>query len=138
MLRFIVPVAAFVALVALTLGPSGARSDERIEQLSERLRTWLEDEVVYIISEREKEFLLELETMEEREAFVAAFWRRRDPDPLTEINEFREEHYRRIAYANRRLGGEETRRLGPQDLRIAAASAEAVAAANLTSAVSGR
>lgn len=96
----------FFVLAALVLGPGVAVSDERIERLPERLRTWLEDEVVYIISEREKEFFLELEAMEERDAFVAAFWRRRDPDPLSEINEFREEHYRRIDYANRRLGGE--------------------------------
>ena len=96
----------FLVLAALALGPPVAAADERIERLPERLRAWLEDEVVYIISAREKEFFLELEAMEERDAFVAAFWRRRDPDPLTEINEFREEHSRRIDYANRRLGGE--------------------------------
>ena len=96
----------FVVLASLALGLCGAAAGERIEQLPERLREWLEDEVVYIISGREKEFFLQLEAMEERDAFVAAFWRRRDPDPLTEINEFREEHYRRIDYANRRLGGE--------------------------------
>ncbi len=96
----------FIVLAALALGPPVAAADERIERLPERLREWLQDEVVYLISEREQEFFLELETMEERDAFVAAFWRRRDPDPLTEINEFREEHYRRIDYANRRLGGE--------------------------------
>ena len=94
-----------LALAAFVTGP-GAVSDDRIERLPERLRQWLVDEVVYIISEREKDFFLELETMEERDAFVTAFWRRRDPDPLTEINEFREEHYRRVDYANRRLGGE--------------------------------
>ena len=96
----------FIVLAALALGPRVAAPDERIERLPERLREWLEDQVVYIISEREKEFFLELETMEERDAFVAAFWRRRDPDRLTENNEFREEHYRRIDHANRRLGGE--------------------------------
>lgn len=95
-----------LALAAFVLGPGAAVSDERVERLPERLRQWLVNEVVYIISEREKDFFLELETMEERDAFVTAFWRRRDPDPLTEINEFREEHYRRIDYANRRLGGE--------------------------------
>ena len=96
----------FVVLAVLVLGPRVAASDERLERLPERLRHWLENEVVYIISEREREFFLDLEALEERDAFVTAFWRRRDPDPLTEINEFREEHYRRIDYANRRLGGE--------------------------------
>ena len=96
----------FLFLAALVLGPGAAAADERIERLPERFRKWLVEEVVYIISEREKDFFLDLGTMEERDAFVAAFWRRRDPDPLTEINEFREEHDRRIAYANHRLGGE--------------------------------
>ena len=96
----------FIVLASLALGLCGAAAGEQIEQLPERLREWLEDDVVYIISAREKEFFLQLEAMEERDAFIAAFWRRRDPDPLTEINEFREEHYRRIDYANRRLGGE--------------------------------
>lgn len=104
MLRF--PVLPALALCAFVPGSAVAASDERLERLPERLRQWLEDEVVYIISEREREFFLDLEAMEERDAFVAAFWRRRDPDPLTEINEFREEHYRRIDYANLRLGGE--------------------------------
>jgi GWxTD domain-containing protein len=62
--------------------------------------------VVYIITDAEKEAFVELRSAEERDAFIEAFWRRRDPDPLTEVNEFREEHYRRIEHANRILGRE--------------------------------
>ena len=40
---------------------------------------------------------------EEREQFIEAFWQRRDPTPDTVENEFKEEHYRRIAYANERF-----------------------------------
>jgi len=76
------------------------------QDLSERHRLWLEEEVPYIIIERERTAFLELQSAEERDAFIEAFWRRRDPDPLTEENEFREEHYRRIEHANRVLGRE--------------------------------
>ncbi|MGH9332993.1 MAG: GWxTD domain-containing protein, partial [Vicinamibacteria bacterium] len=83
-----------------------APSDERVERLPQEHRNWIEKEVPYIIADREREAFLDLESAEERKAFIEAFWRRRDPDPLTPVNEFREEHYRRIEYANRRLGRE--------------------------------
>ncbi len=43
---------------------------------------------------------MQLSNDEERDQFIEAFWQRRDPTPDTEENEFKEEHYRRIAYAN--------------------------------------
>lgn len=76
------------------------------QKLSTEHRRWLEEEVVYIITDREKEFFLSLETLEESESFIAAFWKRRDPDPSTPENEFKEEHYRRLDYANTELGKE--------------------------------
>ena len=81
-------------------------ADERIDRLAQKYRDWIEKEVVYIISDREKEAFLDLEFEEEREGFIPAFWRRRDPDSLTPVNEFKEEHYRRIELANRQLGRE--------------------------------
>src|SRR3989304_421382 len=78
----------------------------RIERLPDKYRKWLEQEVVYIITEREREAFLELETIGEWDAFIDAFWRRRDPDRLTPVNELKEEHYRRIEFANRELGRE--------------------------------
>ena len=73
-------------------------------QMSEPHRKWIEEEVVYIATDREKEVFRALRTVEERARFIEAFWTRRDPDPATPVNEFREEHYERIDYANEFLG----------------------------------
>ena len=91
----------------LVLGGGAAAAsggDERVERLPEEHRVWLQEEVVYIITETEREVFLQLEGFEEREHFIQAFWQRRDPIPATKENEFRTEHYERIAYANRFLG----------------------------------
>jgi GWxTD domain-containing protein len=69
--------------------------------LAERFRKWLDEEVVYIISENERDVFRTLRTDAERDNFVKMFWKRRDPTPETPVNEFREEHYRRIAFADR-------------------------------------
>ena len=68
--------------------------------LPERYRKWLDEEVVYLITPREKEVFLKLQTDRERDIFIEAFWKQRDPTPETPRNEFREEHYRRLNYAN--------------------------------------
>ena len=91
---------AFLLAVPLT-----AAGQDRFP-LSDEHGKWLEDEVVYIISDREQDAFEKLQSEAEREAFIAAFWRRRDPEPLTPENEYRIEHYQRIDYANLRLGGE--------------------------------
>src|SRR5437879_3043317 len=61
---------------------------------------WISKDVPYIITPDETKAFKKLTTDEERENFIENFWRRRDPDPDTEENEFREEYYERIAYAN--------------------------------------
>jgi len=68
--------------------------------LAERFRKWLNEEVVYIVSENERDVFRSLRTDAERDNFIKMFWKRRDPTPETPVNEFREEHYRRIAFAN--------------------------------------
>jgi GWxTD domain-containing protein len=73
-------------------------------EMSDVHRKWIAEEVVYIVTDREKEVFLDLQTVEERDRFIDAFWARRDPNPATPVNEFREEHYRRIDYANQFLG----------------------------------
>ncbi|MGQ9638229.1 MAG: GWxTD domain-containing protein [Thermodesulfobacteriota bacterium] len=73
------------------------------DDMSKEHRRWLEEEVVYIISEKEKEVFKGLTTSEQREEFIKSFWKRRDPTPDTPLNEFREEHYRRIKYANEKF-----------------------------------
>jgi GWxTD domain-containing protein len=67
-------------------------------------RKWLEEDVVYIITPKEKDVFLRLESDRDRNVFINAFWKQRDPDPATEENEFRKEHYRRIQYANQFYG----------------------------------
>lgn len=63
-------------------------------------KKWLENDVGPIITAEERRAFLALQTDEERENFITTFWGRRDPSPDTEENEFREEYYERIAYAN--------------------------------------
>ncbi len=75
----------------------GAREEGALQ---DRFKKWMEEEVPYIISEDEKAVFKSLTTTAEKERFIEQFWRRRDPDPRTPENEYREEYYRRIAYAN--------------------------------------
>lgn len=76
------------------------------KDLPENHRAWLEEEVVYIITSKEKDVFLQLQTDREREMFIKAFWKQRDPNPNTPENEFKEEHSRRISYANHTFGRE--------------------------------
>ena len=91
-----------VILIALALALGGASfADERLEKLNPEHRTWLEEEVVYIITDQERDVFLSLPTIQDRQGFIEAFWERRDPDPATPANEFQDEHYERLDYANR-------------------------------------
>jgi len=63
-------------------------------------KDWLDKDVTYIITDEERKAFKKLATDDERERFIEEFWRRRDPDPDTDENEFKEEYYERIAYAN--------------------------------------
>ena len=69
-------------------------------ELKEAYKKWRNTDVAYIITKEEKRAFDALTTDEERENFIEYFWRRRDPNPDTEENEYREEYYERIAYAN--------------------------------------
>src|SRR5262245_11132468 len=62
--------------------------------------TWLIEDVVYIITDEEARSFRQLKSDKDREKFIEEFWLRRDPTPGTDKNEFRDEHYERIAYAN--------------------------------------
>jgi GWxTD domain-containing protein len=63
-------------------------------------KTWLNQDVIWIISDEERAAFKRLSNDEERDQFIEQFWLRRDPTPDTVENEFKEEHYRRMAYAN--------------------------------------
>ena len=70
------------------------------QELSKPYKKWLEEDVVWIITDEERAAFKQLSNDEERDNFIEAFWQRRDPTPDTEENEYKEEHYQRIAYAN--------------------------------------
>ena len=77
------------------------RNEERLrKELETPYRKWLNEDVSYIITQEEKDAFKKLQTDDEREQFIEHFWLRRDPTPDTVENEFKEEHYRRIAYTN--------------------------------------
>ncbi len=69
-------------------------------ELKRAYKDWLDKDVTYIITDEERKAFKKLQTDDEREKFIEEFWRRRDPDPDTDENEFKEEYYERIAYAN--------------------------------------
>lgn len=69
-------------------------------ELKKAYKDWLEKDVSYVITDEERKAFKKLATDDERERFIEEFWRRRDPDPDTDENEFKEEYYERIAYAN--------------------------------------
>jgi len=70
------------------------------KESSEVYKRWLDNDVAYIITNEERKAFKALATDDERENFIEQFWRRRDPNPDTEENEYRDEYYERIAYAN--------------------------------------
>src|SRR5580698_8759663 len=77
------------------------RRDKKLhDELASPYKKWLDEDVVYIITPEERSAFLRLQTNEEREQFIEQFWLRRNPDPDSPENTFKEEHYRRIAYAN--------------------------------------
>jgi len=69
-------------------------------ELTKQYKKWLDEDVAWIISDQERAAFKQLSNDEERDQFIEAFWQRRDPTPDTEENEYKEEHYQRIAYAN--------------------------------------
>jgi GWxTD domain-containing protein len=108
-------VASFLLVVSLSAqdaSPSGdsvskthgGKAKQQMRKASRELgyvyRDWLDSEVPYIITPAERAAFLRLGTNEEREQFIEIFWQNRNPDPDLGENSFREEHYRRIAYAN--------------------------------------
>ena len=80
---------------------------KRLKKLEKELqgpfKRWLKEDVLYIITGVEKKAFVRFTTGEEREDFIEQFWMRRDPTPDSMENEYKEEHYRRIAYANDRF-----------------------------------
>src|ERR1700743_254436 len=70
------------------------------QELHGSYKKWVDEDVHWIITDQELKAFKSLSNDEERDSFIEAFWQRRNPNPDSPENEFREEHYRRIAYAN--------------------------------------
>ena len=70
------------------------------KEMESPYKRWLSEEVPYIITDEERAAFKKLSTDDEREQFIEQFWERRNPNPGSPENEFKEEYYRRIAYAN--------------------------------------
>ena len=90
-------------VLALLVGWQSVAAPQRPAEDADRYTKWVNEDVVYVIDEREREAFLQLNTDDKRDHFVEQFWERRDPTPGTPRNEVREEHYRRIAYASERF-----------------------------------
>ncbi len=108
--------AALTLIVATTLAlaawpfegpqPSSTTTQPQTDQVQtsdEFLKKWFDQDVVYIIGDDEAAAFKRLATDDERYQFIEQFWSRRDSSPDTIENDFRDEHYRRIAYANGRF-----------------------------------
>ncbi len=101
-------IGAFSAFIVIAQPPDKGKPsqdpNEKIRNVKPELKVaykkWLENDVAYIITNEERKAFKALATDEERENFIENFWRRRDPNPDTEENEYREQYYERIAYAN--------------------------------------
>lgn len=105
---------SLLALMALTFGAAAAQyhslqvsaQTSAIAKAGGAFQKWLDEDALYIITAEERRAFLYLKTDDEREQFIEAFWRRRDPDLATEENEFRVEHYARITHADRHFAAD--------------------------------
>jgi GWxTD domain-containing protein len=76
------------------------QEQEALDKIDPRYRKWLQEDVVYIVTPVEKTTFLKLAQDSERDRFIDEFWKQRDQPPKTKEDTFKQEHYRRIAYAN--------------------------------------
>jgi GWxTD domain-containing protein len=102
MKRCILVLAVLASLASAAALPGQAKKSPK--DLPQEYRIWLDEDVVYIITPKERDVFLRLESDRDRNLFINAFWKQRDPTPDTEENEFRKEHYRRIQHANQFFG----------------------------------
>ena len=113
-------VIAFVLAMAVALAAGAAAGADKPKQgagrleasgrsgrgaaLPDRFRKWLDEDAAYIITSMERDVFLKLTTDRERDLFIDAFWKARNPDPESVENSVKKEHYRRIEYANKWFG----------------------------------
>ena len=88
------------SLTAFAQDEKKKKQKESKESVKSVYKRWMDEDVRWIITDEERKTFNALKTDDEREQFIEQFWLRRDPDPDTDVNEYREEYYQRIAYAN--------------------------------------
>lgn len=103
-MRKLCPCAVFLLALLLPATKAIPSSPQKAPKLEKTYETWLKDEVNYLITDEEKKLFRSLRTDRERDAFINAFWARRDPIPLSPANEFKDEHDRRLAEARSKYG----------------------------------
>jgi GWxTD domain-containing protein len=87
-------------LIVTVLAISSVASLAAQTQLASRYKKWLDEEVRWIITPEERANFVDLSTDEQRDKFIVDFWEKRNPTPGAPDNKFKQEHYRRLAYAN--------------------------------------
>jgi GWxTD domain-containing protein len=95
--RFPLPILCFIAISSSLYGAVQQQLEPR---LPPEYQKWINEGVRWIISSPEKEEFLKLATDEQRDRFVLEFWEHHNPNPGSKENQFKEEHYRRIAFSN--------------------------------------
>ncbi len=95
---------ALAAAITVVAWPTPQQPAQPAATAKDPYSLWLREDVAYIIRNDERTAFLQLQTDEERAKFIEQFWLRRDPTPGTPANEMKEDHYRRIGYANQRFG----------------------------------
>jgi len=94
----------FFIIIAIFLSPLFSAGQSAGRNLPELWKKWLSEEVSCIITDKEREIFLTLQSDTDRDTFRRGFWAQRDPTPGTPTNEFREEHYKRLRYATEHFG----------------------------------
>lgn len=102
-------VAVFLATAGISLAAWQSESSKHSPTVSQApmdsaaassYSKWMNEDVVYIIDDAERAAFQKLTTDQERDHFIEQFWERRNPTPGSSANKFKQEHYRRLAYAN--------------------------------------
>lgn len=103
------PLILFLTLIILSFPQDNILAQEK-QQIPEKWKKWINEFVVHIISDRERDLFFQLDSEEKRLAFEKEFWLERDPTPGTTRNEFFDEHQKRFDYANKYLGRDSSRK----------------------------
>lgn len=97
-------IALLLPLAFLIFASSMLHAVDPTKNLAPIYRHWVNEEVPYIIQTEERKEFLALKSDTERDNFIKSFWDARNPSPGSDTNEYKEEHYRRLAYANQYFG----------------------------------